>query len=77
MKNSIRSIIVSVLIIAAYPAIAQVDINSDTVKAWADDLFSQSLDEKRLSGAVLTFVRDSDVIFPGAMDMRIMQRRRK
>ena len=63
MKNSIRSIIVSVLIIAAYPAIAQVDINSDTVKAWADDLFSQSLDEKRLSGAVLTVVRDSDVIF--------------
>ena len=63
MKISIRFIIVLVLIIAAYPAIAQVDINSDTVKAWADDLFSQSLDEKRLSGAVLTVVRDSDVIF--------------
>ncbi len=63
MKNVIRFISVLVLIIVTYPALAQVDINSDTVKAWADDLFSQSLEEKRLSGAIITVVRDSEVIF--------------
>ena len=45
------------------PALAQVDINSQTVKAWADDFFAQSLAEKSMSGAIMSVVKDGEVIF--------------
>ena len=45
------------------PAMAQVEINRENVKEWADDFFGQSLSEKRLSGAVISVVKDGDIIF--------------
>jgi len=44
-------------------AVAQLEINHETVTQWADDFFDQSLAEKRLSGAVISVVKDRELIF--------------
>ncbi len=52
-----------VLLLMVVPVFAQVKINSETVQEWSDDFFTQSLEEKRLSGAVITVVKDNKIIF--------------
>jgi len=41
---------------------AAVDINADDVKQWADGYFAKALEEHRISGAVMTVVRDGEII---------------
>ncbi|MCP4044885.1 MAG: beta-lactamase family protein [Gammaproteobacteria bacterium] len=52
-----------VLVFWAMPTSAAVDINGENVKQWADETFTQALNEHRLSGAILTVVRDGEIIF--------------
>ena len=62
-KNLHRFLCILVLLLMTFPAVAQMEISRDTVKEWADDFFSQSLAEKRLSGAVISVVKDGELIF--------------
>jgi CubicO group peptidase (beta-lactamase class C family) len=63
MKNSRKFLSLAMLLLMTSTAVAQVEINRETVKEWADDFFSQSLAEKRLSGAVISVVKDGELIF--------------
>ena len=63
IKNLHKFLCIPVLLLMTFPAVAQVEINRDTVKEWSDDFFSQSLAEKRLSGAVISVVKDGELIF--------------
>jgi CubicO group peptidase (beta-lactamase class C family) len=50
-------------VLCTTPTVAAVDINADDVRQWADETFSKALGEHRLSGAIVTVVRDGEIIF--------------
>lgn len=54
---------VTLMAICAAPTMAAVDFDAEEVKQWADDTFNRALDERRMSGAILTVVRDGEIIF--------------
>jgi len=60
-----RKILVAVwmLLLWVTPTLAAVDIDAEDVSLWADKVFKQALDEHRLSGAILTVVRNGEIIF--------------
>lgn len=45
------------------PSQAQEPITAASVKSWADPLFEKALAERRLSGAVVSVVKDGEIIF--------------
>ena len=47
----------------AMPGSANFDVKPEAVQQWADEFFAKALDERRLSGAVMTVVRDGEIIF--------------
>jgi len=54
------------MVLWATPTLAAVDIEAHDVRQWADETFARALDEHRISGAILTVVRDGEIIFNSA-----------
>ncbi len=63
--SNICSICAIALPFTINPSIAQVDIDSDSVKAWADDFFNESLAEKRLSADTINFSTSTSSVKKG------------
>lgn len=45
------------------PVMARITFDAQDIKAWADDVFSRALAERRMSGLAMTVVQDGQIVF--------------
>ena len=51
------------LVLWVSPGFAQVEPTTDDIRSWADHLFLKAYDEHRYSGAIVTVVKDGEILF--------------
>lgn len=63
MVRTVLGIVLCAAAFAIAPARAQQEITAASVKSWADEVFAKALAERRLSGAVMSVVKDGEIVF--------------